>query len=136
MDMRTSRVSYAKSSGKKLQRGLSLTNVTLTMIGLALIGLVAAKLVPAYADYASIKKVLNAMKSADELKKLNSEGLRQSYSKRSRIDNITSITPADLQIEKDSHGDGVISVDYSVKTPLVANISLVIDFSISTANLD
>jgi hypothetical protein len=139
MDMRTSKASFAETSGMgfaKKQHGFSLSGMVMIMIGLALVFLVAAKLVPVYIDYFSIKKVLLTMKNADELKNMSSQDLRMSYTRRAVIDNIRSISPADLQIEKGPDGVAVISVDYSVKTSLVDNISLVIDFSVSTAKKD
>ncbi|MFA7241209.1 MAG: DUF4845 domain-containing protein [Sulfuricellaceae bacterium] len=120
----------------KKQRGVSLSGTVVVMVILALIALVAAKLSPAYIDYFAIKKVLLAMETGGELKNLGAKELRASYSKRSSIDNIKSITAEDLQITKAADGTAVISAEYSVKTPLVANISLIIDFTVSTAKTD
>lgn len=118
------------------QRGVSLSGVIVVLIVLALLGLMAAKTVPAYIDYYNIKKVFASMEAAGELKSLDSKALRLSYSKRSGIDNITSITAQDLIIEKGQDGDMVMSAEYSVRTPLVANISLMIDFNVSSAKAD
>jgi hypothetical protein len=118
------------------QRGVSLSGAVMVMVVLALVGLVVAKMAPAYIDYFAIKKVFAAIGSDGELKRLDSGALRLSYSKRARIDNIKSIEPGDLQISKAPDGSAVISVEYSVRTPLVANVSLIIDFAVSTANLN
>lgn len=118
------------------QRGVSLSGVIVVLIVLALLGLMAAKTVPAYIDYYNIKKVFASMEAAGELKNMGSKELRLSYSRRSGIDNITSITAQDLLIEKGQDGNMVMSAEYSVRTPLVANISLMIDFSVSTAKAD
>jgi len=114
------------------QRGFSLSSVVTIMIVLALLGLFAAKLVPAYLDYFAIKKVLGTMEAAGDLKSMSSRDLRISFSRRASIDNIRSIAAEDLQISRGAAGTSVISAEYSVKTPLVANISLVIDFSVAT----
>lgn len=124
------------TSFAKKQRGVSLSGAVVVMVILALLGLVAAKLAPAYIDYFAIKKVLLAMEVSGELKSMGAKELRASYSKRSSIDNIKSISAEDLQISKNSEGNAVISAEYSVKTPLVANISLIIDFTVSTAKTD
>lgn len=115
------------------QRGFSLSSVVSIMIGLALMALVAAKLVPVYLDYFSIKKVLATMGAAGDLKSMSSKDLRTSFTRRASIDNIRSITAEDLQISKGVDGSSVITAEYSVKTPLAANISLIIDFNVSTA---
>ncbi|MBS4098439.1 MAG: DUF4845 domain-containing protein [Sulfuricella sp.] len=118
------------------QRGVSLSGVVVVMVVLALVGLVGAKMVPAYVDYFNIKKVFAAMEGAGELKNLGSKELRMSYSKRASIDNISSIGAEDLIINKGSDGDMVMSVEYTVKTPLFANVSLMVDFKASTAKSD
>jgi len=115
------------------QRGFSLSSVLTAMIGLALIGLVAAKLAPVYLDYFAIKKVLATMATSGDLKNMSSKDLRTSFTRRASIDNIRSITSEDLQISKGVDGTSIIAAEYSVKTPLAANISLIIDFSVSTA---
>jgi hypothetical protein len=114
------------------QRGFSLSGMVTGMVVLALLALVAAKLSPAYIDYFSIKKILTAMEVNGELKTLGSKDLRMSYAKRALIDNVKSITPEDLQISKAPDGTAIVSAEYSVKTPLVANVSLLIDFTVTT----
>ena len=59
--------------------------------------------------------------------------IRNSFDRRANIDYITVVSSQDLDISKDE-GDNVVSVEYSQKIPLVANISLVLDFSASTAS--
>lgn len=114
------------------QRGFTLSGMVTGMVVLALLALVAAKLAPAYLDYFAIKKILSAMQVNGELKTLGSKELRISYAKRASIDNVKSITPEDLQISKAQDGSAIVSAEYSVKTPLVANVSLLIDFTVST----
>ncbi len=118
------------------QRGFSLSSVVSIMIVLAILALVAAKLVPVYADYFAIKKVLATMESAGDLKTMSNKDLRISFSRRASIDNIRSITAEDLQISRGAAGTSVISAEYSVKTPLVANISLIIDFSVVSGQVE
>lgn len=131
MNLKMIAVSFANK-----QRGVSLSGTVMVMVVLALLGLVAAKLSPAYIDYFAIKKVLLAMEAGGELSSMGPNELRASYSKRSSIDNIKSISAADLQITKGTDGIAVISAEYSVKTPLVSNISLLIDFTVTTAKTD
>jgi hypothetical protein len=131
MNLKTSDAGFAKK-----QRGVSLSGAVVVMVILALVGLVAAKLAPAYIDYFAIKKILTAMEASGELKTMGAKELRLAYNKRANIDNVRSITHEDLQISKDSEGNAVISAEYSVRTPLVANISLIIDFSVSTAKTE
>lgn len=114
------------------QRGFSMSGMVTGMVVLALLALVAAKLAPAYIDYFAIKKILTAMEASGELKTMGSKELRNAYAKRASIDNVKSISPEDLQIDKAQDGSAIISTEYSVKTPLFANVSLLIDFTVST----
>jgi len=114
------------------QRGFSLSGMVMGMVVLALLALVAAKMAPAYIDYFAIKKILAAMEASGELESMGSRELRIAYAKRASIDNVKSIAPEDLQISKASDGGAIVSAEYSVKTPLFANVSLLIDFTVST----
>jgi len=58
--------------------------------------------------------------------------MRKAFDRRAAIDNITVVTPGELEISKDS-GEVVISFAYTKKIPLFANVSLLIDFAASTA---
>lgn len=118
------------------QYGFSFSSVVSIMIVLALLGLVAAKLVPVYLDYFAIKKVLATMETAGDLKTMSNKDLRISFARRASIDNIRSITAEDLQISRGVAGTSVISAEYSVKTPLVANVSLIMDFNVVTGQVE
>lgn len=118
------------------QRGVSLSGLIVVLIVLALLGLVAAKTVPAYVDYFNIKKIFAAIEAAGELKSLASKDLRLSYAKRASIDNIRSVSAEDIIITKGPDGNNVMSVEYTVKTPLFSNVSLLIDFNVSTAKTE
>lgn len=114
------------------QRGVSLSGLIIVLVVLALLGLVGAKTVPAYVDYFNIKKVIASMEAAGELKNMSSKDLRMSYARRASIDNIRSISAEDLLINKGPDGNMVISAEYTVKTALFGNVSLLIDFSVSS----
>ncbi len=54
--------------------------------------------------------------------------VRRAFDRRATIDDITVITPADLEITKDG-SDFVIAFAYQKKVPLFANVSVLIDFA-------
>jgi hypothetical protein len=59
--------------------------------------------------------------------------IQTNFSRRASIDNVSRITGKDLDIAK--NGEKVrIAFAYSAQIPLVANISLVIDFEGSASN--
>jgi hypothetical protein len=113
------------------ERGLSLVNL---IIGLAVAGflaVMAAKLMPAYIEYYKVKKVFAAMEQAGALKGTVRE-IRYDWEKRNGIEDIRSIKGEDLEITKEG-GETILSANWSVKVPLVSNISACLDFSVTTA---
>jgi hypothetical protein len=53
--------------------------------------------------------------------------VERAFYNRTTIDNVTSVTPQDLEIAKGADGL-VISAAYSVRVPLFANVSVCLDF--------
>jgi hypothetical protein len=113
------------------QRGVSFLVIFLIGVVLALGAVGAMKIGPAYADFATAKKAIVAI-AADEGRSGSVGEIRKAFERRSSIDNITVVTPGDLEISKDG-GEVVIAFAYAQKIPLFANVSLLIDFSASTA---
>jgi hypothetical protein len=111
----------------------------ITMIGILFIGmlvvfaaLVAMRMVPAYIEYGTIVKVLRAMSNDPDLKTMSIKEIRNSYARRASIDNITAVNSEDLEISKDG-GEVVVEATWSAKKPIVGNVSVVMDFTASTA---
>ena len=113
------------------QRGVSFLVVFLIGVLLALVAVGAMKVAPAYMEFATVKKDINAV-AANEGRNASVAAIRTAFDKRADIDDIKAVTGADLDITKDG-GDVVISFAYTQKIPLFANVSLLIDFSASSA---
>ena len=113
------------------QRGISFIVVFLIGVILALVAVGAMKVLPAYMDYSTAKKAINSI-AASEGRTGSVTDIRKAFDRYSAINNITVVTPGDLEISKDG-GDVVIGFAYTQKIPLFANVSLVIDFSASTS---
>jgi hypothetical protein len=111
----------------------------ITMIGILFIGMlvvfaamVAMRMVPAYIEYGAIVKVLKAMSNDPDLKTMSIQEIRNSFNRRASIDNITAVKSDDLEISKDG-GEVVVEATWSTKNPIVGNVSVVMDFTASTA---
>ena len=116
----------------KKQSGATIVGI-LFIAALAGVGVVtAAKLAPVYIEFFSVKKVLNAMATSGDLKTMSLKELQASFDRRAGIDYITSVKPENISITR-AGGSAVVSVEYSVKVPLVANLSAWMDFSASTS---
>jgi hypothetical protein len=113
------------------QLGVSFPVIFLIGVVVALGAVGAMKVGPAYMDFSTAKKAIEAV-AASEGRTGNVSEMRKAFERRSNIDNITVVTPGDLDITKEG-GDVVISFAYSQRIPLFANVSLLIDFAASTA---
>jgi hypothetical protein len=113
---------------KKRQQGLGFAGVIILLIGIVFIAIIGMKLVPAYIEFYTIKKAVNSMTSSGELRGASVADVRKAFDRRTAIDDITAVTPADLEITKEGN-EVVISFAYEKRIPLFYNISVLIDFA-------
>ena len=109
------------------QRGASL--IGLIIIGMIVVGLLilGARVVPAVVEYIAIERAVQKIKNEGTTVR----DIQTAFERHRTIDDITSITQADLDITKE--GDKiVISYAYQKKIPILDNVSLVIDFAGTT----
>lgn len=113
------------------QKGLSLSGFLLWSVVLIFVALLGFKLGPPYVEYMTIKGQLTAIANDPEARSGVRAIVEDRFSRRSAIENITSITGKDIQIAKE--GDRVIlSADYTVCVPVVFNIRACMDYSASS----
>lgn len=115
-----------------VQRGLSFWGFLLGAFFLVLISITLLKAVPAYVENAEIRQILVNISRDSELRDASSHDVREAFNKRAGVNNISSIKGVDIDIKR-ADGNLVLSADYAVKVPLVANVSLYLEFSPSSA---
>ena len=113
------------------QRGVSLTGLIVVLAVLGIGGVLASKLLPAYIEYFAVKKIFSSMEQAGDLKGTVRD-IRKSYETRNAIEDVKSVKGEDLEVTKEG-GETVVSVAWSVKVPMVNNISACIDFMVTSA---
>lgn len=118
---------------RKNQFGFSLTSIAMLAIVLALGVLVFLRVVPVVSEYMNIKGAISTVAATADPSSATVSGLRTAFSKHVQVNQITSISAEDLDITKMEDGKIVISVSYSRKVPLAGNVSLLIDFSATSA---
>ena len=111
------------------QRGAGLSGLFLWSFVLFFVAVLGMKLVPVYIENAAIKKTLIAIANDPVLQNGTKAEIRTSFNKRAQIDNISVVNEGDIEFSKEN-GQVVLSIIYSVKTPLFANISLYLDFNV------
>lgn len=117
---------------QRTQSGLSMVGFLLVAALAAIVVILGMKSIPAVIEYYTILKNVNAIVKNGEIKGGSVADYRNAYSKRAIMDEMSSVTPQDLEIVKDSNGVEV-SFAYSRKVPLWGPVSLLFDFEGSAA---
>lgn len=117
----------------KSQSGVSLIGVMIGGAVLAALLLVGLKLIPVVSEYMGVKRSMTAVVGGANPHTATVSELRSAFTKRAMVDDVTTITASDLDITKED-GRIVMSIEYSRKVKLFGNVSLLIDFSASTAD--
>ena len=112
----------------RYQRGLSLSGLLFSAFILVFVSLFFMKLIPSYLQNSEVNKLLTTIANDPDMQKAPISDIRTSFTRRASIDNITAIRAEDIDIDT-SADKPVLTASYSVKIPLVANISLYIDFN-------
>ncbi|MDB5962984.1 MAG: hypothetical protein JWP59_4278 [Massilia sp.] len=110
------------------QRGISLTGLIFVLAVIGFIAVFAMKVFPTYLEYKASKDAIIAAKAS----RGSDMEMRQGFDKNADINRIEAITGKDLIITKDS-GETELSFAYQKKIPIVANVSLLIDYAATTA---
>ncbi len=113
------------------QRGISLTGLIITLVVLGFLGVMAAKLLPAYLEFWGVKKIFATMANTGETRGTVRD-IRKAYDLRNAVEDVKSVRSEDLDITKEG-GEAVVTANWSVKIPLIYNVSACIDFTATTA---
>lgn len=116
----------------KQQRGLSFSGFIFGAVLLVFLAILGLRLVPAYMQAAEIKNIFVTIAHDPDMQKASIHDIKASFDKRASIDAITAIHSDDIDISTGDDGRPLLSASYSVKVPLVANISLIIEFDPSS----
>lgn len=114
------------------QRGLSFFGFIFGAVILVLVSITGLKLIPAYMEDMKISNLFTVIANDPEMQKASPRDIRMSFSKRASIDNISVINAEDIEIASEG-GRLALSASYAVKVPLVANVSLYLEFSPASA---
>src|SRR5574340_928768 len=113
------------------QRGLAMIGFLFVAVMLVMLAMLAMKVVPAYIEFFGVKKVLADMAHQSDLRNMSNGEIRNDFEKRAGVGYVEGVKGSDLRIDRRS-AVPVVSADYTFRTKLVHNISLVIDFSASS----
>lgn len=115
---------------KGKQSGVTLSGLLIAAVILSLLALLGMKVVPEVIEYYQIVKAVKKIKN-DPAAQDSVAQVRRAFENQATIDNITAITPQDLDISKDG-GRLVVSFAYERRVHLFGNVSLLLEFQGST----
>ena len=108
------------------QTGMTFIGMLIVIAALVCIAVVGMKVMPAYLEFMNVKNAIKkAASSADTTSK---KEVATAFDKSAAVDNISVIKGSDLVVS-----GGVISTQYQVLIPIVANASVLLDFSATSA---
>ncbi|HSU63023.1 MAG TPA: DUF4845 domain-containing protein [Burkholderiales bacterium] len=108
------------------QRGVTLMGLIFLLFVAIFVALLGFKLIPAYIDFYTAKKAINAVARQGT----TAAEIRRSFELRSAIDDL-KVRASDLEITKDGN-EMVVGFAYRKEVPLFANVGIYIDFAASS----
>lgn len=111
----------------RMQKGLSLSVFLIWSIVFIFAALLGFKIGPPYFEFLTIQNQFKAIAADPEFRSGLRRDIENAFGRRTAIEDIRSVKPSDLQITKE--GDRiVITAEYSVCVPIVANIKACMDY--------
>jgi hypothetical protein len=113
------------------QNGLTMTGFLVTAVILVIIALLGFQIAPPYMEYYTIQKQIKIVANEFQGAGVQRAPIQSAFDRRANVENITAVQGNDIEITKD--GDNVVlTAEYSVKVPLVGNLSACMDFRASS----
>lgn len=114
------------------QRGITFIGLVFVVAAIVFVAVIGMKLTPAYLEYMSVKKVIAKIAHEPSFAEMSKKDIVDEFDKGATIDNIKVIQGSDLEITKQDAGKQIVTAQYQVVVPLVANVSALLDFKAST----
>ena len=114
------------------QRGITFIGLVFVVAAIVFVAVIGMKLTPAYLEFMSVKKVIAKIAREPSFAEMNKKDIADEFDKGALIDNIKVVQGSDLEITKQDSGKQIVSAQYQVVVPLVANVSALLDFKAST----
>jgi Tfp pilus assembly protein PilE len=120
----------ASTGSRERQRGLTLVGFLFVAAVVLIAALVAFRMAPAYIEWYTVQRALeNAVKDTTD-PTLNN--IRRSMERKLNADYADAVSARDVEVTR--QGNNIVaSVSWQKKLPLVANVSLLLDFDASAS---
>lgn len=114
------------------QQGVTLSGLLGGAFVVAILALLGMKVFPEYLEHKAVADAVKKVASATG-PETSVRQVRDAFDRQANVDYISAITGADLEITKEA-GAIVIAYSYEKRIPLVANVTLLLDFTGSSRN--
>jgi len=109
------------------QQGMTLIGMVIVAFIAGIFVLAAIRLVPIYLEYMKVDSAMDAMKADLDGSNAGPGQIRVSLERRFDIDDVKSIRPRDVIVERTPNGHQV-RAEYEGRAPFIANVYFVVDF--------
>ena len=116
----------------KKQQGFTFWSLSFTVGTIIVVALVAMKLFPAYSEFMMVKKAIAKIANDPGFNAMSRNDIQRAFERTSNVDDIKSIRHDELDISKNASGGNVVTAEYQVVVPMVANVSFLLDFYASS----
>jgi len=106
------------------QRGLSLLGLIVLGVILVFGAMVSLKVFPTVTEYLAIKRAVVKARTDGT----DPTTIRSAFDRAAAIDDITSVTGKDLQIQRTSGGSYTVAFAYEKRIPLAGPVNLLLDY--------
>ena len=106
------------------QQGLSLLGLITMLFVLVVLALFAMRIIPSFLEFRTAKTAIERIAPTVQ----NPAEARRAFENRAAIDDITTITPKDLEITREGN-QVVIAFAYRKEIPLFTGVGLYLDFA-------
>ena len=114
------------------QQGMTFIGLVLVIAVVIFLAVIGMKVVPAYIEFSSVKNAIKYVAKDAAFSTMSKKEIANAFDKSASTGYITVIKGSDLVIEKNETGN-VVTADYQVTLPIVANASVLLDFHATSA---
>jgi Domain of unknown function (DUF4845) len=122
-----------KNATLKQQAGVSFGGFIMGLFLFSFLAVFSFKLIPAYMENGKIQNIFIMIAHDPAMQAASVSEIRTSFDKRADIDNINSLTGADIEITKEVGGRPLLNASNEVKIKLVGNMTLLLSFNPTSA---
>ena len=114
------------------QSGMTFIGMVLVIAVIVAIAVVGIKVTPAYIEFSGVKNAIKYIAKDAAFATMSKKDIAIAFDKSASSSYVNVIKGSDLIIEKNETGN-VVTADYQVTLPIVANASVLLDFHASSA---